>query len=86
MIFSVLLYFIGACVQIISFVLQQENIITNQSKTKYLFFSLLFAAAADLLMAKVIPENIKILKYVILFHAAGAIIGYIMFWIISIIG
>lgn len=52
--------------QVISFVLQQENIINKQSRIEYLFFSLLFAAA-DLLIAQVIPEKIKILKYIIFF-------------------
>lgn len=84
-IFSALLYFAGAVIQFISLVLRQENTIGAQSETDYLFLSLLPAAAADYLITRAIPDKYKIPKYIILFHAAGAVTGNIIYWIIRII-
>lgn len=76
---GIIIYFLAALIQLISFIVYQNGIISRQNKTSLLFVSVFIAAFADICIIKSISH--KIIKIFLSMHAIIALIGSVIFFI-----
>ena len=80
-IITVTFYILGFLLQISTVILYQLSFINNTFRIHLFFFSLLFAIVGDISLSKMVPDNLKIFKYILYYHAGFALIGNIVYWI-----
>ena len=75
----------GYVSQITAVVLYELSYISKQVESHFVVLSFLSVAVAFLFISKIIPDKIKILKYILYLWALIAISANIVYWLIYII-
>ncbi len=81
----ILFSIIGFTIQTIAVLAFRKAIIDYNALTKYMIFSVAFGIISNFLIARIIPQKLKLLKLLFLTYATAGIISFTVFWIVEFV-